>query len=652
MRHLIRCAALCLLAFGPHAVGPRAEAASKWTQLQSENFLFIGDASEGQIRRVAERLEQFQDALFSVLPGPRTASQTPTIVIVFDTERSMTPLKPLFRGKPVDVAGYFNGGQDANYIVVNGESLDTSMLAIFHEYAHYLIHDSEWTVPLWVDEGLAELYAMTGTMSDRKSLIIGRAPAHHVSLLRTSTMMPVKELVAVDRTASIYNEGSRRGLLYAQSWALVHYLMLGNPTRAVEFRSYLSAMESGKSHDEAFSAAFNNAALLDSELHEYSRRFSFPAVQFDLPEKSAARAIPRGTTLADDEADAYLADLQARIDRVAEARVRVAAIQKRDATVGRAFMVLGAIDLREERVSEAVAHLGKAAALAPDDLVVQSTFARSLVAQLVAARNDTTRAAEIVSQARPVLARATTLKPNSAWAASMLGYVELVGGDALAAAAALTRAVVLDPRREEYRILLAQALVRQGEFDKATALLGPLMASGRTPDVRADARRVLGSLADTRVARERVPDTPPVTARAATAPTAAPTPVQGTTSTTSPTDALRDGDRASGLQLRVVQAGEQRLLGTLDGIDCVGGLVVFRVTTNGGPRALMARQFADVDFISYRSTAPGRVNCGIPKTRDRVYATYRPDAEAAGFDGRAVAIELLPEDFVPPKPRR
>lgn len=52
MRRLIRCAALLLL-----ALGVSVEAAPKWTQLQSENFLFIGDASEGQIRRVAERLE-------------------------------------------------------------------------------------------------------------------------------------------------------------------------------------------------------------------------------------------------------------------------------------------------------------------------------------------------------------------------------------------------------------------------------------------------------------------------------------------------------------------------------------------------------------------------------------------------------------------
>ncbi len=67
-----------------------------------------------------------------------------------------------------------------------------------------------------------------------------------------------------------------------------------------------------------------------------------------------------------------------------------------------------------------------------------------------------------------------------------IGYAELVGGGDLAAAVkALERAIQLEPRREESRILLAQALARQGEYEKATALLGPLIASGRTADMRA-----------------------------------------------------------------------------------------------------------------------------------------------------------------------
>jgi hypothetical protein len=89
VRHWIRCAALWLF-----ALGLPADAAAKWTELRSENFLFIGNAPEGQIRRVAERLEQFRDVLLRLLPRVRARSPLPTVVMVFDSDRSMTPVKP------------------------------------------------------------------------------------------------------------------------------------------------------------------------------------------------------------------------------------------------------------------------------------------------------------------------------------------------------------------------------------------------------------------------------------------------------------------------------------------------------------------------------------------------------------------------------
>ena len=655
MRHLIRCAAVWLL-----AIGVPAEATAKWTQLQSENFVFIGDASEGQIRRVAERLEQFREALLRVLPGASAHSPVPTVVLVFATDRSMTPVKPLFRGNPTELAGYFQSGEDANYIAVNAEVLELAVLTIFHEYAHFLVNNSQGRVPIWVGEGLAELYEMTQQLDGGKSVVIGRAPAHHIDLLQRSTMMPIKELVAVERSASIYNEGSRRSVLYAQSWALVHYLTLGNQARAPQFRAYLSAMRAGAPDQEAFARAFGaDAAVLDRELFEYVRRFTFPAIRVDFPEKSAPTSVARGKTLDDDEADAYLADVQARVDRVDEARTRVAAIQKRDPQVGRASMVLGTIELRANRLNDALEHLERAAALAPDDFIVQSTYGRGLVTQMSAVRTDQEAASAILPRARQALGRATSIGPRSARAAWMLAYAELVGGgDVATAVTALGRAVQLDPSREDYRILLAQALLRQGEYEKATTLLGPLMAAGGTPEIRADARRVLTDIGNIRAAREAGATPPPLAESIAASLATPPAPVPPGGSTAAPIDEValeeirRQARRAGGLQLRLVLAGEQRVLGTFDAVDCVNGAVVLRVASNGRVLALETRQLADVDFITYRSNSSGEVNCGPQKNRDQVYATFRPSSTDNGIDGQAVAIEVLPDGFVPPNAPR
>jgi hypothetical protein len=54
----------------------------------------------------------------------------------------------------------------------------------------------------------------------------------------------MRELLAIDQRSPVYNEGSRRGVLYAQSWALVHYLTFANPERMKQFRQFLASVRS------------------------------------------------------------------------------------------------------------------------------------------------------------------------------------------------------------------------------------------------------------------------------------------------------------------------------------------------------------------------------------------------------------------------
>ena len=53
--------------------------------------------------------------------------------------------------------------------------------------------------------------------------------------LRDERLIPLQDLFAVDRDSPIYNETSRRGAFYAESWGLLHYLMQGNEERRAQF---------------------------------------------------------------------------------------------------------------------------------------------------------------------------------------------------------------------------------------------------------------------------------------------------------------------------------------------------------------------------------------------------------------------------------
>lgn len=55
------------------------------------------------------------------------------------------------------------------------------------------------------------------------------------------------------------------------------------------------------------------------------------------------------------------------------------------------------------------------------------------------------------------------------------------------------------------------------------------------------------------------------------------------------------------------------------------------------------------EFISSGPNPPAAVGCGPLKPVQRVLATYTPAANPTkAFDGDAVAIELVPDDFTPP----
>src|SRR6185503_3173624 len=76
--------------------------------------------------------------------------------------------------------------------------------------------------------------------------------------------------------------------------------------------------------------------------------------------------------------------------------------------------------------------------------------------------------------------RTVTMRPHAHWRPS--------------GARTSTRAANLVPGREEYHVLLGHALVLQGEYTRAAAQLGPLVARAREPQIRDYARRLLGEI--------------------------------------------------------------------------------------------------------------------------------------------------------------
>jgi tetratricopeptide (TPR) repeat protein len=638
----------------------RAEA--KWTEVRSANFRFIGDAPEGQIRDIAQKLELFREVMLRALPGAASGSPVPTVVLVCATARTLQPMRPLFRGNPIELAGFFQSGEDVNYMVIDAEFADAALPTVFHEYSHALVSNTLGPLPVWASEGLAEVYETMEQQRGGRSALLGRAQAHHVALLNRSTLIPIRDLAAVDHRSAMYNEGSRRGVLYAQSWALVHYLTFGNPERTPQFRRFLSAMRAGGDPGTEFAKIFGADTVLDRELFDYVRRFSVPAMRFDFEDRVAATAVDKGRTIADLDAEIYIADLQSRLGRGDEARARLGAVLETRPDAPRALVSLGMDHLRGERLDAALPLLERAAALAAGDAWAQSAFGRALIARLANQPFDDAATAAL-QQSRTVLARAVALDPDSAFAAAMLGYVEMtLGTDLPRATSLLERAVRLAPSREQYRLFLAQSLIRQGNFAGATGVLGPLAAGAHLDEVRTRARALLSNLAGQRSGAAAASKAPPLAAddlrelagvtRSQALSVAAPQPAVAPDRLEPPEQVSAPGSGETplpvGFVLRPLGAGETRVLGQFRAIECARSSVVLIVDGDSGTLRLRTREMDDVDFISYRADGLSSVNCGVLRTPQRVLATYRPAPEGTGTTataGDAVAIELLPDGF-------
>jgi hypothetical protein len=98
--------------------------------------------------------------------------------------------------------------------------------------------------------------------------------------------------------------------------------------------------------------------------------------------------------------------------------------------------------------------------------------------------------------------------------------------------------------------------------------------------------------------------------------------------------------------LRTVGAGETREAGILQEIACSPAAIVLQVKLLDGVRRIGAPKFEQIAFISYRDDLAGGVACGPRREPEAVYVTWRPEGPP-GTDGRAVAVEFLPDGFTP-----
>ncbi len=607
------CIVACLAV--PAALDQPVAPQRNWLRLQTSNFTLLGNSSEKDLRRVAQRLEQFREAIGVLFPKAVLNAPRPTFVLVFRNQKSYDPFKPKYQGKTKDIAGFFIRGAAANYIALTTESLD-DFGTVYHEYMHQVVDNTMESSPLWFNEGLAEYYTSFSVTPDGQRASLGKVLPWHVLLLRQQ-WVPLPALLAVTHESPLYNEKNRMGVFYSESWALVHYLLLGDQQKyARHAAEFIGLLDDGTDpNDAAMRTLHVSLDALEKGVRGYVNQELFPLQTVRFTERIGAVDRLPVTQAAESDVHAVLGELLSTMQRNDEARAQLDAALTLDPESPTAHMALGRLLLASHQAEEARPHLRKAVIQPDAPWAVHWDYA---LLQIQARLSDQPAVDDAAIEA--ALRRVIAANPSFGDAYGQLAWLRAQSPANLEEAAALVRkALAFVPGNEEYQLLLATILVNQQEFPAAHQVLDRLARGATTPAVRETANSMLATVRR----YEAQPARP-----SADSPSA--------TSTREP--------RVMPV-FREPKPGEERVAGWLTAIECGKNGIVLVARVDGKPFRIHAERFEAIDFITYREDLRGSVGCGRRAQEDIVVMTYRPGGN--DIAGEAVAVEFPPANFVP-----
>jgi tetratricopeptide (TPR) repeat protein len=621
-------------------------AKDNWTVVRSKNFTLVGNASEKEIKQVATRMEQFRDVFARLFPNLPLASPVPTTVVVFKSDGSFKPYKPVEDGKTASVAGYFQSGRDANYIALSTESrAESPYRTIFHEYVHLLVNNTlgQAGVPPWFNEGLAEYYS-TFEIDDGRKVFLGKPVDHHLYMLRSTKLFPLETLFGVDYYSLKRNKHDSRSLFYAQSWALVHYLIQGNEGKRVpSLGKFLDLLMRNTPVETAFREAFQmDFRTLEKELKQYVNQTSYRINVATFEKKLEFDSEMQSTPITEAEGQAYLGDLLFHIRRFDSAVEKLREALALDPNLAMAHASLGMAYMEQKNWVEAKAHLEKAVEADSKNYLAHYYHALMLSREHMDEHDRVSSyPAGTSKMMRTRLHRAIELKPDFAESYKLLAFINLVADENLDESLTLiNKAIALSPGSEEYVFVLAQIYLRQRNFAAARKSVERLAASASDPQMRANAESLLKSIIsyEQQVAnyeKQRA-------ARSSLAPSEiTTTSVESGPPQQAPTDPHSYLEEA----LRKPEPGETRVLGVLTRIDCSPKSIVFTVKVGSRLYAFAAPSFDAIDITTYISDVGGELTCGIRRTEDAVVVTYKSSSNQNKVDGVPVVLEFVPKEF-------
>jgi tetratricopeptide (TPR) repeat protein len=437
--------------------------AADWQRIHTPQIEVLTDAGEKAGRATLSRLEQIRGVFAT--PDPRPL---PLRIFLFNSDNEFR----LYIDNST-TGGFYQSGVERDFIVLHSGMGLTR--AVAHEYVHLILDRGVGQLPIWFEEGTAELYSNFDPQRSR--MLVGDPIQEHVAVLGKERWLTGDQLEGANRMSPLYNERTLTGVFYSESWALVHMLNLA-PGWRDRMPRFAELLASGRDGDDAFREAFGKT--LDqalAELRGYVSRLR--GVVLDSPEKSREESVTV-ESLSQLAATLARADLALQIRHLELAHrlfetAKKAAPDSPDAEAG-----LGALALAEDRREEAHPHFERAIAMGSRDATTYF--------QLAMLDRDTR------AKAGELLKRAIDLNPDFGEPRFLLGVQASDDGDYESAVNQLGAAAAALPRRSYVWHALAYAQSRLGQTGEARVSASRALRTAGTVAEEQMAEALLNSL--------------------------------------------------------------------------------------------------------------------------------------------------------------
>lgn len=583
----------------------------KWIRMPSADFEIYSSAGEGDTRRALQYFERVRSFFEQSLGGSVRQKREPVRVIVFGSKKEYEQ----YRLNDF-VAAYYTQIASRDYIVLGSVNDEVFPIAV-HEYVHLVTQNAGMKLPVWLNEGVAEIFSTLKPTGDK--VIIGAPIVGRMQQMSREKWVPLADIIAADRDSPYYNERNKAGSLYNEGWALADMLEL-SPQYGPGFGKFLDEIQKGTPSQKAIEGVWGKPLeAVEKDLQAYLRGDRFIAKVFPVKLQNGEKVAAEPAVMFD--VKLALLDLSNRHGKESEAKAQLRDLIGEDPKRPEPYVALGYLAARAGEEAEAVESFGKAVELGSRNPQLLWDFGR------MAARAKPTQA----MGALQTLLADQPARMEVRLALAQIQMSNKLAKEAIDTLSPIKKVTPADAPR--FFQILAFAHLETGDRPSARANAQRWLDNTQDTDEKTNANRMIRYLDDQQAAAAR-----PATASAASPP---------------PLPRFSSGDEGDSLpklvrtQPSTPEQAPARLelpsvSGTLVELDCKGPQPKFVLQAESGRISFVMDDPKKV-LISGLPENTIDMNCG-PQKQVAVWIQYDPPtAAAAGVKGIVRAIHYEPE---------